>query len=271
MQRPLLLAVMLASLILGLSQIGSAPNEAPPEKIATFSIAAVDPDKGECGAAVASKYPAVGKVVSHARAGVGAFCTQHYGMTEWGKPALDLLGEGKLPEEVLTELLRKDKAPGGRQLAVIDMKGRSAQRHPVSAGMSSNYWGGMSGRFYVCQGNTLTGREVIGAMGKAFEETQGSLADRLMAALIAGDCAGGDHRGRLGAGIRVCKEGVEDYWLDLQVAKSNDAVIELARQYAELKHDAKGNWRGGQLPFEHPCPERPTPKAPARPAVEKKS
>src|SRR5205823_2242217 len=114
---------------------------------------------------------------AHARADVGAFCTQHYGMKEWGEPALDALAAGKLPEEVLTELLKNDKFPGGRQLGIIDMKGRSGQHHPVSAPAGSNYWGGTSGRFYVCQGNTLTGREVVHAMGKAYEETKGSLAD----------------------------------------------------------------------------------------------
>jgi uncharacterized Ntn-hydrolase superfamily protein len=255
------LMATLLILIAGLPQESPAESpDAPAEKIATFSIAAVDPDAGVCGAAVASKYPAVGKVVAHCRPGVGAFCTQHYGVTKWGKPALDLLAEGKLPEEVLVELLHDDKQAGGRQLALIDMKGRSAQRHPVAAGPSSNYWGGMSGRFYVCQGNTLTGRDVIIAMGKAYEDTKGSLADRLMAALIAADCAGGDHRGRLGAGIRVCKTGVESYWLDLQVERSDDAVLDLARKYAELKHDAKGSWPGGKLPFENPCPRRPAVK-----------
>lgn len=230
-------------------------NEPPADdKIATFSIAAVDIEAKQCGAAVASKYPAVGKVVAFARADVGAFCTQHYGMTKWGKPALDMLEEGKLPEEVLIQLLRDDKMPGQRQLGIIDMHGRSAQRHPVAAGPSSSYWGGMSGKFYVCQGNTLTGRTVITEMGRAFEDTKGSLGDRLMAALVAGDCAGGDHRGRLAAGVRVCKSEVDGYWLDLHVDKSDDAVIELAKKYAELEHDAKGEW--GKQPFEDPCPKR---------------
>src|SRR5436309_2373625 len=84
----------------------ASSDEALPEKIATFSIAAVDPEAGVCGGAVASKYPAVGKVVVHARAGVGAFCTQHYGLQKWGTPALDALADGKLPEEVLTGLLK---------------------------------------------------------------------------------------------------------------------------------------------------------------------
>jgi uncharacterized Ntn-hydrolase superfamily protein len=239
-----------------------AAQDNPQEKIATFSIAAVDPDTGICGGAVASKYPAVGKVVVHARPGVGVFCTQHYDVRAWRTKALDLLEAGKLPEEVIGELLRTDKAPGQRQMGLIDMLGRSALRHPVAATAASNYWGGMSGRFYVCQGNTLTGREVIVAMAKGFEETKGSLADRLMAALIAGDCAGGDHRGRLGAGLRMCRKGTEGYWLDLHVDKSDDAVVELAKKYAELEHEAKGAWPGGKLPFKHPCQDRPTPKAP---------
>src|SRR5438552_17095387 len=96
----------------------------PPVIIATFSIAAVDPETGQCGAAVASKYPAVGKVCAHARAGVGAFCTQHYAVQAWGTKALDLLADKKLPEEVFTELLKTDKFPGGRQLGIIDMQGR---------------------------------------------------------------------------------------------------------------------------------------------------
>lgn len=240
------------------------PNDpgVPDGITATFSIAAVDPETGTCGAAVASKYPAVGKVVAHARAGVGAFCTQHHDMRAWGPKALDLLAMGKLPEEVLADLLKNDKTPGKRQLGLIDMKGQSAQRHPFDADPSGHYWGGMSGKNYVCQGNTLTGREVIVAMAQAFEETKGSLADRLMSALVAADCAGGDHRGRLAAGIRVCKKGIDGYWLDLHVDKSDDAVIELARQYAELKHDAKGHWPGAQAPFKHPCPNRPKPSPP---------
>src|SRR5262249_49696065 len=200
--------------------------------------AGADRGRGMGGAAGPSRYPAVGKVVAHARAGVGAFCTQHSGKSSWGEPALDLLAKGKLPEEVLADLIRDDKGRDSRQLAIIDMQGRSCYRHPAKAPKSSEYWGGMSGKYYTCQGKTLTGREVIIAMGKAYEETKGSLADRLMAALVAADCAGGDHRGRLAAGIRVCKTGVDSYWLDLHVDKSNDAVIDLLKAYVELKHEA---------------------------------
>lgn len=211
---------------------------------ATFSIVAVDPETGICGAAVASKFPAVGEVVPYVRAGVGAFCTQHWHNPDWGEKALDLLEQGKLPEEVLGELLRDDPNKDKRQLAVIDIEGRAANRNPAKADPSGIYWGAMSGRYYACQGNTLTGREVVVAMARAYEETKGSLADRLMAALVAADRAGGDHRGRLAAGIRVAKPGVEGYWLELQVDKSDDAVTDLARKYADLDHTAKGQWPG---------------------------
>lgn len=237
----------------------AAPPDVPDDTAlsATFSIVAVDPELNVCGAAVASKYPAVGKVVPYVRAGAGAFCTQHYHVPDWGPRALDLLAEGRRPQAVLDELLHGDPRAGQRQLAVIDIHGRAAVHNPVDAPAGSRYWGAMTGRFYCCQGNTLAGREVVTAMARAYEETTGSLADRLMAALIAGDCAGGDHRGRLAAGIRVAREGVEGDWLALDVDESDDAVIELARAYAALQHDAKGDWPGGLAPFVEPCPGRP--------------
>lgn len=218
----------------------------------TFSIVAVDPKTGECGAAVASKYPAVGRVVPYARAGVGAFCTQHWHNPKWGEKALDLLSSGKLPEQVLGELLRDDEKRDKRQLAIIDMQGRAANRNPADADKGGYYWGAMSGRYYAVQGNTLAGRQVVTEMARAYEETKGSLADRLMSALVAGDRAGGDHRGRLAAGIRVCKQGKDGYWLELQVDRSDDAVVELSKKYAELKHDAKGS---KAKPPEQPDPE----------------
>jgi len=214
-----------------------------PDVSGTFSIVAVDPNNEVCGAAVASKYPAVGKVVPYVRAGVGAFCTQHWHNPPWGERALDLLAQGRLPEEVLAELLRSDPQKDKRQLAIIDMSGRAANRNPAHADPSGIWWGSAAGRFYACQGNTLTGVEVIQAMARAYEQTEGSLADRLMAALVAGDKAGGDHRGRLAAGIRVARKGIDGYWLELYVDKSDDAVTDLAKQYEALEHEAKGTPR----------------------------
>ncbi len=222
----------------------------------TFSIVAVDPKTGVCGAAVASRYPAVGKIVPFVRPGVGAFCTQHWHNPDWSTKALDLLEQGKLPEEVLAELLKDDERRDKRQLAIIDMDGRAANRNPANADPSGIWWGAFSGRYYACQGNTLTGREVVFAMAQAYEQTEGSIADRLIASLLAADCAGGDHRGRLGAGIRIAKKGSPGNWFELYVDKDDDAVIELAKKYAEIDHPAKGSWPGGKMPFEHPCPDR---------------
>ena len=205
----------------------------PGLKSATFSIVAVDPSTGECGAAVASKFPAVGKIVPHVRGGVGAFCTQCYHRPEWGVAALDMLESGLLPEEVLGRLLRNDDGRGHRQLAIIDMAGRSASRNPDQAGPDGSWWGAMSGRFYSCQGNTLVGSEVITSMATAYETTKGNLAVRLMAALVAGDRAGGDHRGRLAAGIRVAGVGDPDGLFTLDVDNSDNAVQELRELFLE--------------------------------------
>ncbi len=230
---------------------------------ATFSIVAADPESGVCGAAVASKYPAVGRVVPYVRAGVGAFCTQHWHEPKWGTPALDALAEGKSPPQVLADLVKDDPRRDQRQLAIIDMQGRTAQHNPTAADGKSLYWGAMSGRFYACQGNTLAGRDVVVAMGKAYEDTTGSLTDKLMAALLAADAAGGDHRGRLAAGIRVAKKGVEGDWLYLGVDESDDAVTELARKYIAIDHEAKGKWKDEMPPFQLPSASK-APEVPRR-------
>jgi len=239
MVRNSILLIMFAGLCSSCAQDSRRHSWSETNVTGTFSIVAVDVEGGVCGAAVASKYPAVGKIVPYVRAGVGAFCTQHWHNPKWGEPALDMLAKGHLPEQVLAELLDNDSRRDKRQLAIIDMSGRAANRNPAKADPSGVWWGAVSGRYYACQGNTLVGREVIFAMARAYEETKGSLTDRLMAALVAGDSAGGDHRGRLAAGIRIAKEGVKDYWLELYVDKSDDAIVELARKYAALKHEAK--------------------------------
>ncbi len=221
--------------------VGSSAGAGPPQEgvSGTFSIIAVDPETGICGAAVASKYPAVGRVVPYVRPGVGAFCTQHWHHPAWGERALDWLEQGQGPEEVLGRLLASDPQRDKRQLAIIDIHGRAANRNPSQADPSGDYWGAISGKFYACQGNTLAGRDVLVAMAAAYEDTEGSVAMRLMAALEAGQRAGGDHRGQLAAGIRVTRPGVEGYWLELYVDESEDAVAELAAKFRELDHPAK--------------------------------
>lgn len=219
----------------------SASAGEPDPVIATFSIVACDPVTGEVGAAVASMYPAVGKVVPYVKAGAGAFCSQYHHNPEFGPKALVMLETGMRPEEILAELVRNDVTPEFRQLAIVDLRGRTCHRNPIGARPSGDWWGAASGKFYSVQGNTLAGREVVTSMARAYEETTGSLADRLMAALKAGDDAGGDHRGRLAAGIRVDRPHVEGepphdgLWLELDVDKSDDAVNDLLKRYEEWK------------------------------------
>jgi uncharacterized Ntn-hydrolase superfamily protein len=184
-------------------------------------------------------------VVPYVKAGAGAFCSQYYHNPEFGPKALVMLETGMRPEEILAELLRHDPKPETRQLALVDMRGRAANRNPIGAAPSGDWWGGASGKYYAVQGNTLAGRQVVTAMAGAFEETSGPLADRLMAALKAGDDAGGDHRGRLAAGIRVDRpqaEGEsrrEGIWLSLDVDKSDNAVNDLLKAYEDWKAQSK--------------------------------
>jgi uncharacterized Ntn-hydrolase superfamily protein len=224
-------------------------------KICTFSICACDPATGEVGAAVASLYPAVGKVVPYVKAGAGAFCTQFYNNAEFGPRAIVMLEQGMRPEDILAELLRNDPRPEHRQLGIVDMRGRTANRNPIGAPANAEWWGTASGKYYSVQGNTLAGRQVIVDMQAAYEETKGTLADRLMAALKAGDDAGGDHRGRLAAGIRVARPGTDGLHVELYVDKSDDAVNELVATYAR--------WRGANPELAKPA--KPWEKAEAKP------
>jgi Family of unknown function (DUF1028) len=142
------LSVILAAQFAAAQSTTNEQEKAKEEISRTFSIVAVDPVTGECGAAVASKYPAVGRVVPYVRADVGAFCTQHYHVPAWGEPALDALASGKSPSDVLADLLRVDQQPEQRQLAIIDMQGRTANHNPTQAGDNSRWWGAMAGRNY---------------------------------------------------------------------------------------------------------------------------
>src|SRR5262249_49343942 len=150
----------------------------------TFSIVAYDPDKKEWGIAVASKYLAVGSPVPWAKAGVGAVATQSAVDPTYGPRGLELMEKGKSAEEAIKELTEKDRNKEARQLGFVDSKGNVAN----FSGTGCNAWAGAkSGKHYTCQGNLLTGEKVVEDMAKAFEDSKGPLAWRLMAALEAGE------------------------------------------------------------------------------------
>jgi len=210
----------------------------PPSKdwVCTFSIAAYDPDKKEWGVAVASRYLAVGSVVPWAKAGVGAVATQSYANVTYGTRGLELMAEGKSAADVLKTLVEADKESEVRQVGMVDAKGETAQH----TGKKCVAWAGhKAGKNYAVQGNLLAGEEVVDKMAKAFEETKGSLAWRLMAALEAGEQAGGDKRGKQSAAILVVRDkagpgGFNDRYIDFRVDDHEKPVQELAR-ILELK------------------------------------
>ena len=174
--------------------------------VSTFSIVAIDPQNGDVGVAVASRYFSVGSVVPWAMANVGAVATQANVNVGYGQQAIDLLRQGMSAQQVLQKLQEEDKFPGkdGRQTAIVDAKGNIA----AYTGPNAPKWAGdRQGKSWSAQGNILVGPQVPEAMGKAFESTPGELAEKLFAALKAGDVAGGDSRGRQSASMLVVRKG----------------------------------------------------------------
>ncbi len=197
----------------------------------TFSIVGADPRTGEVGVAVASKFLAVGSVVPFAQAGVGAVATQSYANTTYGPRGLELLRKKIAPQKVIDRLIRDDPQRARRQVGIVDAQGRSA----TFTGPSCLRWaGGIAGKHFAAQGNILTGEAVVKAMAEAFQKTEGELALKLMAALEAGERAGGDSRGKQSAAILVARKGggyggFDDRYIDLRVDDHPEPVQELRR------------------------------------------
>jgi uncharacterized Ntn-hydrolase superfamily protein len=197
----------------------------------TFSIVAADLAAGEWGVAVASKFPAVGAVVPWARAGEGAVATQSHANTSFGPEGLELMGRGMSSEKAMKRLLDHDDGREQRQVGMVDRDGKPAS---FTGGGCMEWAGGASGDGYACQGNILAGEHVVTAMSEAFAGTEGDLVDRLLAALLAGDEAGGDRRGRQSAALLVVRDrggygGYDDRYVDLRVDDHPEAPAELAR------------------------------------------
>jgi uncharacterized Ntn-hydrolase superfamily protein len=198
---------------------------------ATFSIAARDSAAGELGVAVASRFFAVGSVVPWAEAGVGAVATQAFANTSFGWRGLELLANGLTPQEAVDVLIRQDDDPGRRQLGIVSADGLSA----TYTGQGCLDWaGGRSGPDYAIQGNILAGPQVVAEMEGAFLESTGTLAERLYAALTAGERAGGDVRGKQSAALLVVREGAgyggyTDRAVDIRVDDHAEPFRELGR------------------------------------------
>lgn len=232
--------VGLAAAVAAVVGLTGAAAQTPrdPDPVATFSILGYDPATGEVGGAVQSRVFSVGNGVLWAEAGVGAAATQAIVDVSYGPKAIELLRAGMSPAAIIKAIWDSDPDPQperwtkqGRQFAVINQKGEVA----AFTGPKATTWAGdRQGKYCTAQGNILAGEAVVTGMVRAFETTTGHLSQRLMAALEAGQAAGGDTRGMQSAAILVVGKG-QGVWLNndvvmrLQVDDSAEPIKELRR------------------------------------------
>ncbi|HEV8510916.1 MAG TPA: DUF1028 domain-containing protein [Gemmatimonadales bacterium] len=244
-------------LLLALVQILHQPPQPPPsdflKRAHTYSIVAYDSATGDLGIAVQSKFPNVGGIVPWAKAGVGAVATQSLGNTDYGEKGLELLAQGATAPEALRIVMRGDPRPSQRQVGMVDAHGNSASwtgdstfdwaggRTGPTAGRPDGQTGGkgqlITGHGYAAQANIMVSDATVRNMAETFERSHGSLADRLLAALVAGQAGGGDKRGMQSAALLVVRAGagylgLNDRYIDIRVYDAPDPIRELQRLYA---------------------------------------
>lgn len=232
--------------------LGAQPALTPPvhfTKLAhTYSIVAWDPDTGDLGVAVQSKFPNVGGIVPWAKAGVGAVATQSLANTAYGERGLELMAE-----EALRIVMRTDTALQDRQVGMVDGRGNAASftgtatfdwaggRVGGPAGTTGRAAGGKGetivGRYYAAQANIMVSDRTVRNLADTFERTRGPLHVRLMAALRAGQAGGGDKRGMQSAALLVVRKaggylGANDRFIDIRVYDAADPIAELERLLA---------------------------------------
>jgi len=228
-------------------------HQAPPsdftKRAHTYSIVAYDSVTGDLGIAVQSKFPNVGGLVPWAKAGIGAVATQSLSNTDYGEKGLELLARGATAPEAMRIVMRSDTRPSQRQVGMVDAHGNAASW----TGDSTFDWAGgttggqavrrlagkgelIVGRGYAAQANIMVSDATVRNMADAFERAKGSLADRLLAALVAGQAGGGDKRGMQSAALLVVRAGAgylgaTDRYIDIRVYDAPDPIKELQRLY----------------------------------------
>lgn len=209
----------------------------------TFSIVALDSATGQLGIAVQSKAFAVGSAVPWILPSVGAVATQASVNLHYGPRGLDLLKQGYSPEEAIAELTGSDEGRKIRQLGIVDAQGRSA----TYTGANCLDWaGGLTGDGWACQGNILAGSQVVAAMAQAYTTSEAPFAERLLAALVAGQEAGGDIRGQQSAALMIRGNNPASpvgLICDLRVDDHHTPIEELIRIY-HVAQRVKAAWTG---------------------------
>jgi uncharacterized Ntn-hydrolase superfamily protein len=200
----------------------------------TFSIVARDPLTGDLGVGVASKFLAVGSVVSHAQAGVGAVATQALANFTYGSNGLAILGSGVSAAEAVKQLTEADEGRDHRQLGIVDASGGAA----TYTGSSCIDWaGGRTADGVAAQGNLLAGKQVVDALIETYLGGGLTFPELLLSSLKAADDAGGDRRGRQSCALLVVREnggygGNNDRMLDLRVDDSDNPIDGVAKLLA---------------------------------------
>ena len=221
--------------------------------VATYSIAACDPDAKQWGVAVQSKFLSVGSVVPWAEPEVGAIATQAYANPRYGPNGLALLRDGLSAADVVERLTDADEERDVRQLGVVDGAGRSASW----TGSQCNEWAGhLNGPCYAAQGNILVGAETVAALAETFTANAHlPLAQRLLECLTAAQAAGGDRRGQQSASLLVAERdggyaALSDTVVDLRVEDHARPIEELRRLYGLHRLLFEKTPRGEWLPLE---------------------
>ncbi|TDB82509.1 DUF1028 domain-containing protein [Actinomadura sp. KC216] len=197
----------------------------------TFSIVACDPVRREWGVAIASRFLAIGALSAWAEAEVGAVATQSFIHVAHGEEGLRLLAGGTSAAEALDRLLAGDDGRELRQVGIVDAAGRSAT---YTGSRCMDWAGGRTGDGYAAQGNMLVSAATLDALTSEYESRAGEpLGDRLLAAMEAGQAAGGDRRGQQSAVLRVVREGGgyggASVVMDLRVDDHERPLVELRR------------------------------------------
>lgn len=202
--------------------------EAPPLELHTFSIVAYDPGTGDFGVGVCTFPRGVRKLCPFAKAGVGAVATQAQVNVAFGKKGLKLMEEGMTPQEAVEKCCGDDRSPEVRQLAMVDAKNPP---FAFTGKQCLDYAGQIIREHYSVQGNMLVGRETLEAVSATFEETPGSLAGRILAALQAGKDKGGDQRGHNSCAVIVAskRSGEKELLVDL-FENGDDKPVESVRK-----------------------------------------
>jgi uncharacterized Ntn-hydrolase superfamily protein len=204
-----------------------------PVRPSTFSIAARDPASDAVGVAVQSKFVGVGALVPFVSADAGAVATQSFANVAYGPDGLDRLREGRDAADVIDALTSADDEAPSRQVGIVGLDGEPAA---FTGGDCHDYAGDLQGDHYTVQGNILENEATLTAMAEAFEETDDGLPERMIAALHAGNEAGGDRRGEQSAALYVAKPeggygGRNDRWIDVRVDDHDSPIDELERVF----------------------------------------